>query len=206
MFTGLVQITGMIADRLARASGCRLTIAAALPPPELGESVAVNGVCLTVAARSEQGFVTDVSVETLARTTLGRLPVGAQVNLERALRAGDALGGHFVSGHIDGVAVVQAVSAVGADRRVSLRPSGELLRFLAEKGSVALDGVSLTINALHAGAFEIMLIPHTLAVTTLKSLTPGTELNLEVDLLARYTVHWLETSRSAASPLDGKNE
>lgn len=203
MFTGLVEKTGRITDKIARGSGARVTIEAAVTNLRIGASIAVNGVCLTVAACTERSFSADLSVETLERTTFGRLATGAGVNLERALSAGDALGGHFVSGHIDGIAVIERVSEAGADRRVALRPPQRLIRFLAEKGSVALDGVSLTVNAVQRAGFEIMLIPHTLVVTTLKAWAPGSEVNLEVDLLARYAVHWLESARLAGAAGEG---
>jgi riboflavin synthase len=195
MFTGLVQTTGTLVRRTPRGPGQRFVVAANLGSLELGESIAVNGACLTVAALTSDGFAADLSAETLQRTALGRVTVGASLNLERALRAGDRLGGHFVSGHVDGVAVVEALSEVGEDRKVVMRAPAELAAFLAPKGSVTLDGVSLTINTAQKAEFDVMLIPHTLGATTLKSIRIGSELNLEIDILARYAVHFLKTTR-----------
>lgn len=196
MFSGLVPATGVIAAQAARGPGMRLSISGALGELVLGESIAVSGVCLTVVSATPHGFEADVSAETLAKTTLGRLGRGARVNLERALALGDRLGGHLVQGHVDGVAVVELTEPVGEALRMVVRPPAPLLRYLAPKGSVCLDGVSLTINANASGVFEVMLIPETLARTTLHGVKRGRELNLEVDLLARYAVHWLESSAS----------
>jgi riboflavin synthase len=171
-----------------------LTISGSPEALEIGESIAVNGACLTVAAALPSGFEADLSAETLAATTLGRLPLGARVNLERALALGDRLGGHLVQGHVDGVARIESVTPVGDARHAVVRPPAELLRYLASKGSVCLDGVSLTVNASARGVIELMWIPQTLAATTLGDATRGTELNIEIDLLARYAVHWLESS------------
>jgi riboflavin synthase len=193
MFSGLVQTTGVLALRAARGPGMRVRISAELGTLTLGESIAVSGVCLTVVTAGANGFEADVSAETMAKTTLGRLAQGARVNLERALALGDRLGGHLVQGHVDGVATVEHSEPVGEALRVVVRPEAPLLRFLAPKGSVCLDGVSLTVNATRAGVFEVMLIPETLQRTTLEGVGRGRELNLEVDLLARYAVHWLES-------------
>lgn len=189
MFTGLIQTTGKLLERAPRGAGFRVAVSAAQGPLELGESIAVSGVCLTVAEVLVGGFVADLSAETVLRSTLGRVPVGTGLNLERSLRAGDRLGGHFVSGHVDSVATIEGVWNLDGDRKLSIRPPAELLRYLAPKGSVALDGVSLTINSNRGAAFEVMLIPHTLSVTTLNSLKEGSEVNLEIDILARYAVH-----------------
>lgn len=194
MFTGLIQTMGVLAERSAHGPGFHVAIAAALPPLAIGESIAVNGVCVTVTESSDKGFGFDLSLESVERTTLGRLEIGAPVNLERALRAGDALGGHFVSGHVDGVGTVETVTTVGEAKHLTIRSPAELARYLAPKGSVAVDGVSLTINGAERGSFEVMLIPHTIAVTNLKQVAAGSEVNLEVDLLARYAAHFLETA------------
>lgn len=191
MFTGLVETTGTVSGRVARGPGHRLRIDTELSPLVLGESIAVNGVCLTVQELAAGGFVADVSLETHERTTLGRVALGSRVNLERSLRVGDRLGGHLVSGHVDGLARVVATEAAGDAQRVRLTAPAELLPFLAAKGSVTLDGVSLTVNAVRGSEFEIMLVPHTQSVTTLGQLRPSLELNLEVDLIARYVVHYL---------------
>lgn len=177
--------------------GARLVLEAPIGELELGESVSVNGACLTVAALVDNGFAADLSHETLERTSLGALVPGSRVNLERSLRLADRLGGHLVSGHVDGLARVAAVEAVGETLRVSFECSRALLRYVAEKGSVALDGVSLTVNAVSSDGFSVMLIPHTLSVTTLSDLTPGRQLNFEVDLVARYVARFLESGRAS---------
>jgi riboflavin synthase len=188
MFTGLVQVVGRVESLTRRGPGFRLTVAAVLPPLALGESVAVNGACLTVAVVTSGGFEADVSLETASRTNLGALRAGAKVNLEQALRLGDRVGGHLVSGHVDAVVGVRAVTAAGEAQRVAVDLPPDLRPYLAPKGSVTLDGVSLTINDVHQDSLEVMVIPHTLAATTLAQVSPGRSLNLEVDLLARYVV------------------
>ena len=199
MFTGLIQTTGALTQRSPHGPGFRARIAAPHLSLELGASIAVNGVCVTALEPSDVGFACDLSAETVERTTLGNLPIGAVVNLERSLRVGDGLGGHWVAGHVDGIARVEAVTAVGDARRVNVRPPADLLKYLAPKGSVALDGVSLTINECDTTGFEVMLIPHTLEVTNLRDLAPGAAVNIEIDLLARYAVHWLETNQGLNS-------
>ena len=191
MFTGLVAATGKLRARNRRGSGYRLVIQSDLGAVELGESIAVSGACLTVVAASPGGFEVDISLETAQKTTLGRLSVGATVNLERSLRLGDRMGGHLVSGHVDGIAVVQELSPAGEVLRVSLRIPQQLAPFIAEKGSVAVEGISLTVNSVSAATLELMLVPYTRAATNLGELTVGRELNLEVDLLARYVVRYL---------------
>ena len=192
MFTGLVECVGVLRGRTPRGPGMRLGFEAPLDGLSLGESVSVSGACLTVVGIRSDGFEVDVTVETLERTTLGRLAPSDRVNLERAVRAGDRLGGHLVQGHVDGLAEVLHTERAGEalDARIGTSPS--LLRFIAEKGSVALDGVSLTVNGVAPGSFSVMLIPHTRAVTTLGELAPGRALNLEVDLVARYVARLLE--------------
>jgi riboflavin synthase len=198
VFTGLVAGTGKLKSREPRGPGYRLAIDASAVPGfeqlELGESIAVGGVCLTVETKIAGGFETDVSVETAEKTTLGRVPLGADLNLERSLKVGDKLGGHWVSGHVDGVAKVVAVETQGDAWLVRVAFGQEHARFLAQKGSVALDGVSLTVNAVQGLELEVMLIPHTRQVTSLKNWRPGSELNLEVDLVARYLVRYFETT------------
>lgn len=194
MFTGLVQAKGRLRRRTPQAAGFRLDIDAPFESLDLGESISVNGACLTVTESRNRGFSADVSVETHERTTLGEVPLEHELNLERSLSVGDRLGGHLVTGHVDGVARVTAVSREGDALRVTVEPPAELCRFVAEKGSVALDGVSLTVNRTSGATFEIMLIPHTLSVTTLERIEPGRKLNLEVDLLARYVVRYLEAT------------
>jgi len=189
VFTGIVHDIGRIEGREPRGGDVRLTIAVDrfdLARTAVGDSICVQGVCLTVVNLAERRFVTDVSRETLTLTTLGTLPDLAAVNLEPALRAGDALGGHLVSGHIDGIATVIAVTTEARSWRLSVEVPAALARYVARKGSVALDGVSLTVNEVAERVFGVNLIPHTLAVTTLGRVSIGTRLNLEVDPLARY--------------------
>jgi riboflavin synthase len=202
VFTGLVEKTGQLGRRVPRGSGFRLEIATDIGPLVLGESVSVNGACLTVVEMSGKGFAADVSVETHEKTTLGSVAVGEAVNLERALAVGDRLGGHLVSGHVDGVASVASVAKDGEALRVAIDAPQDLLPYIAAKGSVALDGVSLTVNRIQGARFEIMLIPHTVAVTTLRTIAAGRRLNLEVDLVARYVVRYLE-ARSDVPPTRG---
>jgi riboflavin synthase len=189
MFTGIVQDVGRIEQREWRDGDARLTIAVErldLKRVAIGDSVCVQGVCLTVTSLGERTFCVDVSRETLGLTTLGELEPQAPVNLEPALRAGDALGGHLVSGHIDGVATVIARAAEARSQRITVQVPAPLARYIARKGSVALDGVSLTVNEVDEHSFGVNLIPHTLAVTTLGRLSKGTRLNLEIDQMARY--------------------
>jgi riboflavin synthase len=203
MFTGLVTAVGRVEHAQAVVEGLRLTLASPLGALAIGESVAVSGACLTVVSTDSGSFSADLSQETLERTTLGRIRVGGRVNLERAALLGDRLGGHLVAGHVDGIARVLEVVSVGDARRIELEGPLELARFIAEKGSLTLDGVSLTVNAVHGARFSVMLVPHTLSVTTLGELTTGHELNLEVDLVARYVARYLEATadtRERAAP------
>jgi riboflavin synthase len=170
----------------------RLGIQHPLGKLELGESVAINGVCLTVVESNTTRFVVDVSQETLQVTALSRASTGGELNLERALRLGDRLGGHLVSGHVDGLAQVRSLQQAGQASAVEFSAPTALLVFVATKGSVTLDGVSLTVNRVQDDGFEVMLIPHTRAVTTLGKLAIGSQVNLEVDLLARYVCRYLD--------------
>lgn len=193
MFTGLVQDVGTIV-RVERGAGeARLTVGSALGPFSPGESVAVNGACLTVTGSDARSFTAFASAETLAVTGLGDLAGGRRVNLERATRAGEPLGGHLVTGHVDArVALLERAGRGEAERWTVALPSDEALsRQIAKKGSVALDGVSLTVNEVRAAAFEVMLIPHTLARTALDGLEAGARLNLETDVLAKYVARQL---------------
>lgn len=201
MFTGIVQAVGRVAEINARGGDLRLCIEApGIDPARMqkGDSVAVAGVCLTVAEIIPGGFMADVSRETLALTTIGDWQRGRAVNLEPALRAGDALGGHLVSGHVDGRAQLVASEADARSQRLRWSAPAELLRFIAAKGSVALDGVSLTVNAVTAREFAVNLIPHTLLVTTLGTLAVGAAVNLEIDPIARYTARLLESAAPGA--------
>jgi riboflavin synthase len=193
MFTGIIQATGKVAATEARGGDLRLVLdiadlAARIDSARLapGESVSVSGVCLTVVEFDGSRFAADVSRETLALTTLGGLRAGDAVNLEAALRAGDPLGGHLVSGHADGVAEVVGLHGDARSLRVELQVPDPLARYVAPKGSVALDGVSLTVNEVQGARFGINLIPHTMELTTFGALAVGQRLNLEVDQLARY--------------------
>jgi riboflavin synthase len=196
MFTGIIKALGRIAESQPGPAGRTMVIEAdAIAEFDLdeGDSVAVNGVCLTALKPSGTSFTADVSNETLDLTSLGRLDTGSVVNLEPALRAGDPLGGHLVSGHVDGLATLVEQHDDGANRRMRFEAPPTLARYIAHKGSVTLDGVSLTVNKVDETAFELNLIPHTLAVTTLGRLTVGDSVNLEVDQLARYMERLLDT-------------
>lgn len=187
MFTGIVMAVGRIADLSETEGGLRLRISAAglsLADVALGDSIAVSGICLTVVALSENTFDVEVSRETLACTS--GLELAAEVNLEKALRLSDRLGGHLVSGHVDGRGVVERFEAVGDNRLLAIRLPRELARYVARKGSVAVDGVSLTVNDVQDERFTANLIPHTLAHTNLERLRPGATVNIEIDLFARY--------------------
>lgn len=202
MFTGLVEMKGVLARRARRGPGYRLAVESGLSALVLGESISVSGACLTVVSFDAAGFEADVSLETVDKTSLGLLPIGGAVNLERALRVGDRLGGHLVSGHVDAVAKLLRVAAAGEARRLTIAYPRELARFVASKGSITLDGVSLTVNAVTDNELEVMVIPHTLSATTLGDIKPGASINMEVDTLARYAVRFLEV-RAGAEPEAG---
>ncbi|GAB1408508.1 riboflavin synthase [Thermomonas brevis] len=200
MFTGLVAGVGRLAAREARGGDVRLVVeAGSLPFDEvqLGESIAVNGCCLTVVGFDAGSFAVDASNETLALTTLGRLPIGAPLNLERAMRPSDRLGGHIVSGHVDGLAVAESRSDDARAVRWRFTAPMGLLRYIAHKGSVCVDGVSLTVNAVDDAGFEVALIPHTVAHTAFHALRAGDAVNIEIDLLARYVERLLATQDKA---------
>ncbi|WP_374680963.1 riboflavin synthase [Accumulibacter sp.] len=190
MFSGIIAAVGHITAITPRDDGAatvRLTVDAGrldLDDLALGDSIACNGVCLTVVDRHDQRFLVDVSPESLA-CTVG-LSAPGPVNLEKALRLADRLGGHLVSGHVDGIGEVLRFDAVGDNRLLEIRAPAELARYIARKGSITVDGVSLTTNAVAGATFTINLIPHTLAATTLGRLQPGSRVNLEIDLIARY--------------------
>jgi riboflavin synthase len=194
MFTGIVEEVGLVRELAHYGSVARLEVEATLAREgsELGASLAVNGACLTVTARPPGGLVFDLGPETLARTALGGLRPGQSVNLERPLRLGGALGGHLVLGHVDGVGTVESLTSVESTARVRVTLAGpELEPLLIPQGSVAVDGVSLTVAALAPRAFEVMLIPHTLAVTTLGRLRPGQAVNVEADVIGKYVLRSL---------------
>jgi riboflavin synthase len=197
MFTGIIQDVGEIRAIEPRGGDLRLGVGVTrleLAGHALGDSIAVAGVCLTVAGLSERGFLADVSRETLALTTVGSWQVGRRVNLEPALRAGAALGGHIVSGHVDGVAEVLSRTPDARSERLRLHAPRQLARYIARKGSVTLDGVSLTVNDVDGESFGVNLVPHTLVVTTLGELQPGGRVNLEIDVIARYAERLLADS------------
>ena len=189
MFTGIIRYQGTIDGVERRAGDVRLTVALpsdAASDLALGDSIAVNGVCLTVAALSGATFAADVSNETLGLTTLGELGAGSRVNLEPALALGERLGGHLVSGHVDGIGMVRSVAGDARSLRIAIGVPSALARYLAKKGSVCVDGVSLTINAVSGDTFDVNIIPHTAGETTIGQFAAGTRVNIEVDLLARY--------------------
>ena len=196
MFTGLIEETGEVAGVDERPGGRRLRVRArdVLEDTRIGDSLSLNGCCLTVVERKENEFSVDVVPETLSRTTLGAWWPGTRVNLERALRADARMGGHLVQGHVDGVGLVRAVTVEGDGRRVTLEVPDDLARFVAEKGSVAVDGVSLTVARCAGTTCEVALIPHTLKVTAAGDWVSGAKVNLEVDLIARYLARLLEES------------
>src|SRR5512135_2442517 len=187
MFSGIVGSTGRISHIVAAEGGLRLTIEAGglgLDDVAIGDSIAVSGVCLTVISRQDNHFAVDVSRETLD-CTVG-LDAPHEVNLEKALRLADRLGGHLVSGHVDGVGEVLSFVPLGESHELVVRAPRQLAKYIARKGSITVDGVSLTTNRVEGSEFSVNLIPHTLAVTTLRHLAPGARVNLEVDLIARY--------------------
>jgi riboflavin synthase len=196
MFTGLIEAVGRLAAREMRGGDARLTFDVGMlgfDDVQLGESIAVNGVCLTVVAFGKHSFQADLSNETLSLTTLDGLPVGATLNLERAMRASDRLGGHMVSGHVDGIgSVLQITPDARAQRWIFAAPDA-LLRYIAQKGSICVDGVSLTVNAVGEAQFEVALVPHTITHTAFAQTTVGDAVNVEVDLVARYVERLLTT-------------
>ena len=196
MFTGLVAGVGRLAARELRGGDARLVVeVGSLPFDDVvpGESIAVNGCCLTVVDFDAATFAVDASNETLALTTLGRLPIGAPLNLERAMLPTDRLGGHLVSGHVDGLAVAESFAEDARAVRWRFAAPAALLRYIAHKGSVCVDGVSLTVNAVDDTGFEVALIPHTVAHTAFHALRVGDAVNIEIDLLARYVERLLAT-------------
>ena len=202
MFTGIVQSIGKIAalektgdDARIRVDGGKLDMSGV----GAGDSIAVSGVCLTVTGHSAAGFSADVSGETLSCTTLGGLHAGAEVNLEKALTLAAPLGGHLVSGHVDGVGTVVSRREAGRSVQFRFQAPDALARYVAAKGSVCVEGVSLTVNVVDGAAFEVNIVPHTLVETTLGNLKPGSAVNLEVDILARYLERIVLGERAAVS-------
>jgi riboflavin synthase len=198
LFTGIIQTIGRIERRTPSGAGARLSIGTprALPGLAVGESIGVNGACLTVVSRSGRRFTADVSPETLKRTTLGRLSPGTRVNLERALRMGDRLGGHIVQGHVDGVGRLEAITPDGDWVVYRFSTPRTLSPYLVEKGSIAVDGVSLTVFGCRGPSFTVALIPHTIAATTLGERKPGEHVNLEADVLLKQIEAMLRARRT----------
>ncbi len=189
MFTGLIQGVGRLAAREPMQGDVRLRVEVGSLPFEqvqLGESIAINGACMTVVEFDAASFGVDASSETLSLTTLGTMPLGAALNLERAMRPSDRLGGHLVSGHVDGLGRVQRIADDGRAQRWRFTAPTSLLRYIARKGSICVDGVSLTVNAVDGEGFEVALIPHTISHTAFATTALGDAVNLEVDLVARY--------------------
>ena len=188
MFTGIVRERGRIAAVDGAAGGIRIDVDAPATARDagVGDSVSINGCCLTVVEVLDGHLRFDAVPETLSRSNLGALGTGSQVNLEPALRAGDALGGHYVQGHVDAVGAVRSLRVEGEGARLSIEAPVDVLRYCVEKGSITVEGVSLTIAELEPDAFSVALVPYTLAVTTLGDLQPGDPVNLEVDVLAKY--------------------
>lgn len=206
MFTGIIQATGTIAALEQRGGDMRITIhAGKLPLADVstGDSIAVSGVCLTAIDITHAGFSADVSGETLGRTVIGELAVNAAVNLEKALTLQTPLGGHLVSGHVDGIGTVVSRDADSRSVRFAIEAPAGLARYIATKGSICVDGVSLTVNHVDGAVFEMNIVPHTLQETTLDEYRPGRRVNLEVDLVARYLERLLLGDRAAQPGTSG---
>ena len=196
MFTGIVTDVGRVRAVRDTNRDRRIEVETAydLATVPIGASIAHAGCCLTVVEKGEGWFAVEVSGESLAKTTLGRWTQGTRVNLERPTRAGDELGGHIVSGHVDGVGEIVSIASEGGSHRVQIRAPRPLHRFIAPKGSIAVEGVSLTVNEVEDDVFGVNIIPHTWEVTTLGALRRGSRVNLEIDMLARYLARWQETA------------
>lgn len=196
MFTGIITDIGQVraikdTDRDRRFE---ITTAYDLATIDIGASIAHSGCCLTVVEKGSDWFAVEVSAESLSLTTLSDWAVGTRINLERATKVGDELGGHIVSGHVDGLGEVLSVRSEGGSHRLEIRAPKPLHRYIAQKGSIAMEGVSLTVNAVHDDVFGVNIIPHTWEVTTLGQIQPGSRVNLEIDMLARYAARWQETA------------
>jgi riboflavin synthase len=202
MFTGIILAVGLISAIERKAGDCRLTIATGKLPLHdvvLGDSIAVNGVCLTAVELGSDYFCADVSNETLSRTTLNAATVGTPVNLELALTPSTRLGGHIVSGHVDGIGTVTEKRADGRSFRFKFKAPDNLAKYIAEKGSICINGISLTVNEVDGAVFSVNIVPHTLKETTLGEAVVGTKVNLEVDLLARYMERLIKGDAAAQS-------
>jgi riboflavin synthase len=197
VFTGLVERVGKLASRTPRGPGARLGVHVVFDTPlTLGESISVSGVCLTVDAITPEGFEADASSETLSKTTLGQVAAESQVNLERALTLDKRLGGHIVTGHVDGVGTLRGRAPMGDAERLVISPPAELMRFIAPKGSIAVDGISLTVNTVEPDSFSVAIIPRTARETTIQSVSQGGLVNVEVDIIARYVARAMLASGS----------
>ena len=206
MFTGIIEAVGTVSALESRGSDIRVTIRSGkldLADVKLGDSIAVNGICLTAVALPGDGFAADVSNETMRRSAFVDLKVGSRVNLEKALTPTTRLGGHLVSGHVDGVGRVLERRKDARSIRYRIEAPVELARYIALKGSICVDGVSLTVNGVEGAVFELNLVPHTLQETTLSERQAGDQVNLEVDLLARYLERLMLSDRVSDSPRDG---
>lgn len=201
MFTGIIEATGKISKIQHSGQDAQITIHSDtldFSDVKLGDSIASNGVCLTVTALGANSFSADVSGETLNRTLFGSYQIGQRINLEKALLPTTRLGGHLVSGHVDGIALVSQVEKTGQSWQIYLQSQAELSRYIAEKGSVTIDGVSLTVNELTNEGFRLTIVPHTARETTIQSLKAGSKVHIEVDLLARYLERLLQGRQQAA--------
>jgi riboflavin synthase len=204
MFTGIVLAKGRLASIAERGGDLELGVEAAgldWARVNLGDSIAVQGVCLTVTRKQGASFFADVSRETMAKSTLGKLKAGSGVNLEPSLRAGDALGGHMVSGHVDALGRLRKIAEDARSRRMEFELPADLMRFVAPKGSICIDGVSLTVNKVEGLLFDVNIIPHTLKETTLGELRIGDEVNIEIDVIARYLDALMRPFTAAATNL-----
>ncbi|MCW8919396.1 MAG: riboflavin synthase [Gammaproteobacteria bacterium] len=206
MFTGIIEAVGTVSSLQNRGGDSRVTIRSGkldLADVKLGDSIAVNGICLTVVALPGDGFVADVSGETLQRSAFVELKPGSRVNLEKALTPNTRLGGHLVSGHVDGVGELVSLQNDARSVRLRIQAPAELAKYIAEKGSITIDGVSLTVNAVDGACFELNIVPHTLQQTTLIDVAVGQRINLEVDLIARYLERLLLGDQAAQGKSDG---
>jgi riboflavin synthase len=206
MFTGIIQAIGTIATLESKGQDVRARVQTGkldLSDVQLGDSIAVNGVCLTAVELPGDGFWADVSGETLSRTTFGGLHTGSQVNLEKALTPTTRLGGHLVSGHVDGIGEIISRSSDGRSERFVVRAPDDLAKYIAEKGSICVDGISLTVNSISGAEFELNIVPHTLDETTMSAFKPGTHVNLEVDVIARYLERLLLGDKAADTQASG---
>lgn len=202
MFTGIIEAKGSIASMTPKSGDMTLSIRTGdldLTDVQLGDSIATNGVCLTVVSLTGSGFTADVSGETLSLTTLGKLTAGAPVNLEKALTPTTRLGGHLVSGHVDGLGKVVSLTPDARSTRIDIEAPATLAKYIAHKGSVTVDGISLTVNSVQGAVFSLNIVPHTQHMTTIGDWQPGTQVNLEVDIIARYLERLLLGDNAAAS-------